>query len=153
MPTKWFVKKSWLCLRFSVSFHPKTSDLASSCPAIYSPGKDHIAMQRPARVRWTTTSHAAPHTSAIFPLSARPIFFRPINPDRVSETMLSLAFASRRLSKASTKARGVCHLFWISSAFSPVTPRVHISIFRKMSRNERASDFEHSALKVAKVTW
>ena len=48
-------------------------------------------------------------------------------------------------------ALGVRHRFWISSALSPVMPRVHMSIFRNTSRSVRESDLDAREEKEGKV--
>ena len=92
-----------------------------------------------------------PHTSATFLLSALPTLFRPTSPPMVRNS--SSSFLRRpsspppHRSYSSTNALGVAQRRWISSALSPVTPRVHMSIFRKTSRSVSASDLEASDAK------
>src|SRR5271169_4458810 len=96
-------------------------------------------------------STSQPQTSAIFPLSPLVIFFLGINEVIFSLTIVSLAFCSSRDSNAPMKSPGVFHLRCISSAFSPVTPLVHISIFKKTSLRVIASDLPHIAENAEKV--
>ena len=103
-------------------------------------------------------SHTSPQTSAIFALSVFPIFLFATKVPATLHTKSIFLFipfsppSAPQASKASTNCRGVLQTFCISIALSAVSPRVHMSIFRKTSRRVRESDFEASEEKDEKVT-